>query len=310
MEPVLHGVHALQSPLAGSVVTLGAFDGVHRGHQTLIRVAADAARDRKVPAIGFTFHPHPAKVLAPHRAPPLLMALSERTQTMLGYGLDAVVVQPFDAAFAQVSADAFVADYLVAPLRPQLVVVGFNFAYGKGRAGNLEHLRACGQRWGFDVHVVQPVQQGQVVCSSTAIRRHLEAGDIAAVEQLMGRCHTLTGVVVKGDQRGRTLGFPTANVASEAELLPKVGVYATRVQIEGEQAWRPSVSNIGRRPTFDGAHVTVEVHLLDFEQDLYGKRLRVQLVHRLRDEQRFDGLPAIQAQLTRDVASARARLAS
>lgn len=304
----MNGVQTLTEPLEGSVVTLGAFDGVHRGHQALIDVTVDAARARGVPALGFTFHPHPAKVLAPHRAPPLLMALSERTRTMLGFGLDVVVVQPFDADFAEVSASDFVEHFLVAKLRPRQIVVGFNFAYGRGRAGNLEHLRACGRRFDFDVHVVDPVQVGDQVCSSSRIRGLLIEGEVRSVEALLGRPHALTGRVVHGDQRGRTLGFPTANVAVEAELLPKVGVYATRVQLEGESTWRASVCNIGRRPTFRGAEVTVEAHLLDFDGDLYGTHVRVQLIERIREERRFEGLNEIVAQLTRDVATARACL--
>ncbi len=308
VQPLLNGVEALDAPLTGSVVTLGAFDGVHRGHQALIHVTVEAARGFDVPALGFTFHPHPAKVLAPHRAPQLLMALDERVKTMRGFGLDAVVVQPFDGDFAEVTADAFVEDYLVAKLRPRQIVVGFNFAYGKGRAGNLEHLRACGRTFGFEVHVVEPVARDESVCSSTLVRQRLVAGDVAGVRELLGRSHTLTGVVVKGDQRGRTLGFATANIESEAELLPKVGVYATRLQVVGESGWRDSVCNIGRRPTFKGVDVRVEAHVMDFDGDLYGKRVRLQLVQRLRDEQRFDGLDALKSQLRRDVASARAGL--
>lgn len=308
VQPLVNGVDTLDAPLTGSVVTLGAFDGVHRGHQALIHVTVEAARSFDVPALGFTFHPHPAKVLAPHRAPQLLMSLDERVKTMRGFGLDAVVVQPFDSDFAEVSADAFVEDFLVAKLRPRQIVVGFNFAYGKGRGGNLKHLRDCGRRFGFEVHVVEPVAHDESVCSSTLIRRRLVEGDVAGVRTLLGRDHALTGVVVKGDQRGRTIGFPTANIDTDAELLPKVGVYATRLHVLGEAEPRASVCNIGRRPTFKGVEVRVEAHVMDFDGDLYGKRVRLQLVQRLRDEERFDGLEALKAQLGRDVATARAGL--
>lgn len=306
--PVLDGVEALEAPLEGSVVTLGAFDGVHLGHQALIRAASKAARAHAVPAVGFTFHPHPARIFAPHRAPPLLMPLDERTRTMRAFGLDTVVVQPFDRAFAEVSADDFVADYLVAKLAPRAVVVGFNFSYGKGAKGRVEHLRAAGARHGFDVRVVEPVRVGDVVCSSTLVRERLSAGDVDGVAELLGRPHRIRGEVVAGEARGRVLGFPTANVATDAELLPEAGVYATWARIEDEAEWRPSVTNIGRRPTFDGGDVSVEAHLLDFAGDLYGRTLHVELVARLRDERRFDGLEALKAQLARDVEAARRRL--
>jgi len=308
VDPVLHGVEALAEPLAGSVVTLGAFDGVHRGHQALIRAARAAADRHGVPALGFTFHPHPARVLAPERAPDLLIAVEERARIMRGFGLDAVVVQPFDRALAQVSADDFVQDYLVARLRPRVIVVGFNFKYGRGRAGNLEHLRGIGARAGYEVQVVDAVHVDEAVCSSTRVRERLRAGDVRGVARLLGRDHVLTGTVVNGDARGRRLGFPTANVEPDGELLPKAGVYATRMQVVGEDTWRASVTNVGRRPTFDGGHVTVETHVLDFDGDLYGRRVRVALVSRLRDERRFDGLGALTAQLGQDVAQARAHL--
>lgn len=308
MDPVLNGVEALSSPLDGSVVTLGAFDGVHRGHQALIRAACAAAARHQVPALGFTFHPHPARTLAPEHAPELLMSVPERASLMRRFGLDAVVVQTFDAAFSQITADAFVEDYLVARLRPRTLVVGFNFRYGKERLGDLERLRASGARLGFDVEVVSPVEVEGSVCSSTRVRGLLRDGEVEAVARLLGREHALTGVVVNGDARGRTLGFPTANVQPDADLLPKAGVYASRLRIDGEAQWRASVTNIGRRPTFNGGHVTIETHVLDFDGDLYGRRVHVALASRLRDERRFDGLGALTAQLGQDVAAARVSL--
>ena len=305
----MQGARHVDPPMAGSVITLGAFDGVHRGHQALIDRAVAHGRRLGVPAVGYTFHPHPAVTLAPARAPALLLAVEERTRLMRAHGLDHVIVERFDADFAQVTADAFVADYLVAPLAPKAIVVGFNFAYGKDRGGNLDHLRAAGERFGFEVDVVDAVRIGGEVVSSTRVRGCLREGDVAGARRLLGRAPFVTGRVVKGDQRGRTIGFPTANVAPEAELIPKAGVYATWVTLDGEAAPRPSVTNIGRRPTFDGQTVTVESFLLDFDGDLYGRRLEVALVARLRDERRFDGVEALKAQLAQDVEAARAALA-
>ena len=302
------GVQALEAPLAGSVVTVGAFDGVHRGHQALLGRAAALARAEGVPAVAFTFHPHPAKVLAPAAAPPLIVSIEERARLLRAMGMDYVVVQPFDAALAEVSAEAFLRDYLLGPLAPRHVVVGFNFAYGKGRRGDRATLEAAGRAHGFTVDVVAPVEVDGAVCSSTRVRARLLAGDVPGAARLLGRPPFLTGTVVPGDQRGRTIGFPTANVDPEPELLPSAGVYATRVVWDGQPVGLPSVCNIGRRPTFGGGDVTVEVHVLDFEGDLYGRRLRVELVGRLREERRFDGRGALVAQLHQDVASARAVL--
>ena len=251
-------------------------------------------------------------VLAPDRAPQTLMGIEERAWTMGRYGLDFVLIEPFDRAFSMVSADEFVDRYLVHALRPKHIVVGFNFTYGRGRGGDPEHLRTAAARFGFTVDVVQAVHAESEVASSTAVRAHLREGDVAGARRLLGRDPALTGSVVAGDQRGRTIGFPTANIAVESTLLPAFGVYAGRVEILDASGAalevHPAVANIGRRPTFDGAEVSAEAFLLDFSGDLYGRRLRLALVARLRSEQKFSGLEALQAQLHRDVEAARAAL--
>ena len=296
------------------MVTLGAFDGIHLGHQALLRRAVELARARGVPAVGYTFHPHPAKILAPEAAPRTLIGLPERIRRMQAFGLDLVVVEPFDRGFAQVSAEAFVSDYLVAPLAPLEVVVGFNFAFGRGRGGNLDLLRREGERCGFGVHVLPRVELEGGAVSSTRVREALTAGDLNLAERLLGRRHALTGAVGGGDRRGRQLGFPTANLEPEQELIPAHGVYATRVARLGAgdaelERW-DGITNIGRRPTFDGEQVTVETHLFDFAGELYGARLRVELVARLRPERRFDGVVALMAQMREDAAQARSLLSA
>ncbi len=314
MVAVIPGARSLTEPLAASVVTLGSFDGVHRGHQVLITKAVDAARERGVPAVGYTFHPHPASVIAPDRSPPTLMGIEERAFTMGRYGLDFILVEPFDAAFSRVTADEFIAEYLVDRLHPRHVVVGFNFAYGRGRGGDPNHLRTAGERFGFDVEVVEAVAAEGEVASSTAIRTYIEDGNLNDARRLLGRDPVLTGTVVPGDQRGRTLGFPTANLDLDATLVPAYGVYSSRVAIlepDGEpEAVYDGVTNIGHRPTFDGRTVSAETFLLDYQGDLYGRRLRVSLVERLRNEQKFSGIDALRAQLGRDVEAARDSLAA
>lgn len=310
--PVIHGARSLPEVLPGCALTLGAFDGVHLGHQALIARATAAARQHQVLSLGYTFHPHPTKVLAPAAAAPTLMGVEERARVMLGYGLDRVLVEPFDLSFSEVDRDQFVEEYLLR-LSPRHVVVGFNFAYGKGRRGDTEHLIKAGERHGFEVEIVAPVEQEGRPISSTRVRERLLAGDLQGAERLLGHRHGLTGTVVEGDRRGRTIGFPTANLLPEAELLPAFGVYATRVNLfEGDGLEPPlhGVTNIGRRPTFAGERPTIETFLLDFNGDLYGRRLRIELCAYLRPELRFPGLDALKAQLNFDVDQARNALAA
>ena len=312
MVQVIAGVRALTTPMKASVITLGSFDGVHRGHQELIRRAVSVARLRNVPALGYTFHPHPATVVAPQRAPQTLMGIDERAFRMGTYGLDFVLIETFNTAFSKVTADQFITEYLVEPLGPQHIVVGFNFTYGHARGGDVDHLRAAGERYGFGVEVVEAVSVNDEVVSSTAVRAYLQAGDIEGATRLTGRPPVLTGKVVAGDQRGRTIGFPTANIALEGSLVPAFGVYAGRVEIlhpDGTvDSTHDAVANVGRRPTFGGGEVAAETFLLDFDGDLYGRRLRMALVARLRAEQKFSGIDALRTQLDRDVADARAAL--
>ena len=300
---MIHGALSLPEPLPGSVVTLGAFDGVHLGHQALIARAVAAAKQQRLPSIAYTFDPHPAKVLAPKVAPRTLTSVAERVRLMRSYGIDRVIVEPFDASFASITADNWVERYLVDRLHPKRVVVGFNFSYGKARGGSPEHLTETGAKFGFEVEIVDAVVIEGIVVSSTRVREFLLEGNVEGAALMLGRPFAITGTVVRGDQRGRTIGFPTANVEPDHELLPEHGVYASRADL-GDRVV-DSVTNVGKRPTFSGQHVTVETHLIDESIDLYGKPLRVELIARLREERRFDGIDALKAQLTKDVQSAK-----
>jgi riboflavin kinase / FMN adenylyltransferase len=299
------GALTIDPPLAGSVVTLGSFDGLHIGHQSLIRQACEEGRRQGVPAVGYTFHPHPARVLAPRFAPKMLMSLTRRVEGLHGLGLDHVVVEPFDAAFAAVEADAWVRDWVVPRLRPRAIVIGFNFTYGKDRAGNPESLRILGDELGFAVQEVAPVQIGGLAVSSTKVREFVQNGNVEGAEELLGRPFVLAGEVVKGDQRGRQIGLPTANLRPDSEVLPAHGVYATHAVPAGGGDPRPAVTNVGLRPTFAGDQVTVETHLLDFEADLYGQPLELRFRRRIRGEMRFDGPEALVSQVRRDIERAR-----
>lgn len=313
---VIPGARALGAPLPGSVVTLGAFDGVHVGHRELIRRAVLRARELGVECVAYTFDPHPAKLLAPEFAPQTLCSVRERVRLLGLLGVDRVIVEPFDHTFAELHADAWVTSHLAGMLRPSHVVVGFNFSYGHARSGNPEQLRRAGGAHGFTVDVVEPVQVHSIIVSSTRVRELLLEGNVEGARLMLDRHHGLTGVVVEGERRGQTLGFPTANLAPEAELIPAHGVYASRVILDDGAAQGhgapvfSAVTNIGLRPTFSGTSVSIESHLLDTRLDLYRRHLRVELVAHVREERRFPGPEALTAQIRADVEAARRLLAA
>lgn len=291
-----------------SAVTLGYFDGVHTGHVATVRRAVDAARAADLRAVAMTFDPHPVAVLrGPEMAPPLLCTPEERAELLLATGVDLVVVLPFDAARAAQPAQAFEREVLVETFDARHVVIGENFTYGHRAAGTATTLQAWGRDEGAIVDVVELVtaEDGWTV-SSTALRMRLaEHGDVAWAAQALGRPFALGGTVVEGDRRGRTIGFPTANIeVGPRMVVPANGVYAGWALL-GDDERRPMVTNIGNRPTFDGRGTTVEVHLLDGGRDLYGEQLTAELHHRLRAEQRFDGPDELVEQIGRDVARAR-----
>jgi riboflavin kinase/FMN adenylyltransferase len=300
---------ALPGPLAASAVTLGTFDGVHRGHRELVERAKARARASAVPLVAYTFDPPPAKVLAPSAAPALLVSTAERIRLLGELGVELIVVEPFDRSFAAIDADTWLERYLVERLHPRHVVVGFNFTYGRDRGGGPAHLLRFGDKHGFTVEVVEPVEVEGLVVSSTRVRKLLEEGQVELASELLGHAFALTGVVVEGDRRGRTIGVPTANLSADNELVPASGVYLGRVQLEDGRRF-DAVTNIGLRPTFSGAtERRIEAHLLDFAGDLYGRRIRVELLGYLRPERRFDGVAALVAQIQADISEARRRLA-
>ena len=295
--------------LPRTVLTLGNFDGVHRGHQAIIQTAVRHAAERGGRPTVLTFEPHPIAVLMPDRAPPIIQSLHDRLETLRGLGVDAVVLQRFTRAFAAMEPEAFVRDFLLRHIELLHVVVGYNVNFGRDRAGTSETLRTLGARLGFGVDVVGPVVADGEEASSTRLREALRQGDMARAQRLLGRLYAFRGRVVTGDRRGRTLGFPTANLHLKPGLLiPPDGVYAITADVDG--ASRPGVLNIGVRPTFGGRRRTIEAHLLDFDGDLYRRWLVVRVVERLRGEVTFAGPEALRAQIGDDVARARRVLAA
>jgi riboflavin kinase/FMN adenylyltransferase len=296
--------------LGRAVLTLGNFDGVHLGHQAIVAKAVERARAMGAQAVALTFEPHPTAVLAPDRAPAMIQTLHDRLAALRDLGIDVTVLQRFSPRFAGLEPEEFVRDFLLRHVELVDAVVGYNVNFGRARAGTAETLRALGARFGFGVDVVGPVEapgDGEKV-SSTRLRELLAAGDMRAAHLLLGRPYALRGRVVVGDRRGRTLGFPTANLHLRRGLiLPLDGVYAVVAETGGTR--RPGVLNIGVRPTFGGRRRTVEVHVLDFAGDLYRAWLVVHVVERLRGERAFDGPDALKRAIDADVAHARDVLA-
>jgi riboflavin kinase/FMN adenylyltransferase len=291
------------------VLTLGNFDGVHLGHQAIVRTALEVARREEARAVVLTFSPHPMAVLVPDRAPPIIQPLHDRLLVLRQMGVEITVVQRFTRRFAALEPEAFVHDFLLANLDLAHVVVGYNVNFGRHRAGSAETLQRYGAEHGFGVDVVGPVLAGGEQVSSTALRERLTQGAVAEARRLLGRPYALRGRVVAGDGRGRTLGFPTANLwVRSGVLLPADGVYAVIVEVDGRR-W-PAVLNIGVRPTFGGRRRTVEAHLLDFDGDLYRRWVVLHAIERLRGETSFAGPDALRAAIAADIERARRLLAA
>jgi riboflavin kinase/FMN adenylyltransferase len=286
-----------------TAVTVGNFDGLHLGHQKILQTVRERARATGQRAAVITFDPHPMRVLRPESAPLMIQTLSQRLGGFEQMGLDAALVLRFDRALSLVSAEEFIERILVGGVRAGAILVGANFRFGHRGAGDVRLLGEFGKRDGFDVEIVPPVEVGGQIVSSTAIRGAVASGDVAGAIPLLGRAFSLTGEIRAGAGRGRTILFPTLNLAPEQELLPRLGVYATESAVGGRLY--SSVTNVGTRPTFNGAGVTVESHLFGFSENLAGGPMEVRFHMRIRDEQKFSGPDALRAQIERDIEAAR-----
>jgi len=286
-----------------TVVTIGAFDGLHLGHQELLaKLVGQARRTQRLSAV-VTFDPMPREVLAPESNTTCLMTIEEKVELLESWGLDVAVILPFTAELSKTSARDFV-QLLCSHLQMAELWVGWDFALGRGRAGNVATLQKLGPGMGFRVHVVEPVHDGDVVISSTEIRRLIGAGRVREAAEMLGRYHMLKGQVIRGDGRGMQLGYPTANLELHGHCaIPAHGVYAVYASFGDRK--RPGVANIGVRPTFGPSEPTIEVHALDFQGQLYGEEVLVEFVERLRSERRFVDKEALCAQIEEDVARAR-----
>jgi riboflavin kinase/FMN adenylyltransferase len=304
-----HGLDEVPHEWGRSVVTIGVFDGVHRGHQRIVDRAAGLARELRLPTVVITFDPHPDEVVRPGTHPPLLCSPKRRAALLGGLGTDAVIVLPFTLELSRMGPDEFVQSVLVDRLHAARVVVGEDFRFGHRARGDVSLLRELGDKYDFEAEGVPLVADGERI-SSTAIREHLGTGDVDGAARLLGRPHRVEGVVVRGARRGRELGFPTANLETQQyTAIPCDGVYAGFLVCDSDDypdARWPAAISIGTNPTFDGEERTVEAYALDRDDlDLYGEHVGVDFTHRLRDTLRFDSVESLVEQMRRDVDAAR-----
>lgn len=287
--------------LSHAVVTSGTFDGVHVGHQKILRRLLQRAQEQNGQSVVITYWPHPRLVLFPEDNDlKLLNTIEERIEYLRSYGIDYLLIIPFTKEFSRTTSRSFITDILVRAINTKLLVIGYDHRFGKNREGSFEHLKARSAQYGFEVEEIPREDVDDVGVSSTKIRKALEHGDIETANRYLGRPYTLTSVVERGQQLGRTIGFPTANLALPPahKLVPANGVYAVWAKVGSERY--PAMMNIGVRPTLSGNHLTLEVHLHNFSGDLYGQHVTVEFVEQLRKERKFQGLASLQAQLALD----------
>ncbi|HEY9390230.1 MAG TPA: bifunctional riboflavin kinase/FAD synthetase [Mycobacteriales bacterium] len=298
------GLNSTPSGWGRCVVTIGVFDGVHRGHQQMIGQAVRRARQDDVPCVVLTFDPHPSEVVRPGSHPAVLTPLARKAELLEAMGVDVLCVLPFTREFSRLSPEEFVHRVLVEHLHAAAVVVGANFRFGHRAAGDLDTLRRLGATFGFVTEEVRLLHDADVTISSTHVRSRIGAGDVVAAAEALGRPHRVDGVVVRGDMRGRTLGYPTANLRTDPHVaVPADGVYAGHVIRRGARL--PAAISVGTNPTFDGRDRRVEAYILDFDTDIYGESIGVEFVRRLRPMTRFDSVEELVTAMDNDVRQVR-----
>ncbi len=310
----LPGDRPVPTHLRGGIVALGNFDGFHIGHQAVVGRALALARERDVSALVATFDPHPARLFRPDAPPFLLTSVAQRLDLFEAFGMDGAIVLPFDHEVASVSPEGFVADWLHDRIGASAVVTGHDFTFGRDRGGDVAALAAFGRTYGLDAEAIAPVEAEGGIASSTRIRAHLRNGDMAAAERLLTRPFTIAGTVQHGDKLGRTIGYPTANIALGDYLRPAYGIYAVRGRLAPDSPYGAQVldgaANLGIRPQFDPPKELLEPYFFDFSGDLYGQPLDVELIAHIRPEARFDSLAALTVQMEADCIEARRILAA
>lgn len=287
-----------------TVLTLGVFDGLHLGHQRIMQTVVERAKAAEAVATAITFDPHPRAVLYPESAPPMLQTLDQRLANLEVLGIEQTIVIPFTREFAGQPAEGFLSDIIHDRLHAKEVYLGKGFAFGRDRGGNIELLRSMSEKLGFVADEIDEVQLRGLRISSSRIRNLLAEGRVNLARRMLGRPYGVEGVIIRGNRRGHTIGFPTANLKPRNRVIPRYGVYATATLIDG--IWRRSITNIGVRPTFESdADPSIESYVFDFDGDLYGAVLRVRFLHRIRDERKFNGIDELKAQIEKDSNRAR-----
>jgi len=300
---IITSLDQIKEPFLNAVVTVGNFDGVHLGHQALFKKVKERAQGINGTSIVFTFEPHPIKVLKGKHLP-LITPFPRKMELIAQQGIEIAICPPFTPEFAQITAEEFVKDILIKKIGMKEIIVGYDFSFGRRREGNIDFLRKWSENLGFQVHVVGPIEINGTVVSSTKVRELIMAGEMEKVKELLSRYYQVTGRVIKGKNRGgRLLGIPTANLALVNEVFPKTGVYAVEVIYHGN--WYQGVANIGFNPTFGNKTLSVETHILDFDQNIYGQIIRLNFVKRLRDERKFPTVEELVAQINKDIKTAR-----
>ncbi|ACS80983.1 bifunctional riboflavin kinase/FAD synthetase [Maridesulfovibrio salexigens] len=301
---IAKSIDEIIKPEQGACVTIGNFDGVHKGHQKLISSTCKKARANGLASVVVTFDPHPLRVLVNSKTPPFITLTSQKLELIALHKPDIILALNFTKEMAALSPEEFIQRYLIEPLGMKEMVVGYDYALGKGRSGNYETIVKLGQKHEYGVERLDPVIINDAVVSSSRIRDMVSEGNVWDVRPLLGRFYQVRGEVVHGMNRGgRLLGFPTANIKLEDELFPKKGVYAIRVEVEGKVL--PGVANIGKNPTFGNEALSVEAHILDFSKDIYGKDIRVHFIQRIRSEKKFNGLDELKERIGIDIGLAR-----
>ena len=300
---IIVGIENIRRKFHNPVLTLGNFDGVHLGHQRIFKELKEEARKIDGEAIVFTFDPHPLQILAPQRCPPLITPFKKKLMLMERSGIDVLIVATFDLGLANIMPEVFVKQILVDEIGAKKILVGYNYYFGKDRKGNVEMLIRLGEKFGFEVKVIEAMKVNDIPVSSSKIRELIQDGKMGDAAQLLGRNYLLIGKVIWGADRGKQLGFPTANLEILNGLYPKTGVYAVEV-IMGDKTY-PGVADVGYNPTFGQNPLSVEVHILNFSRDIYGEEIQLIFLERIRDEKAFENPDSLARQIRKDIAVAR-----
>lgn len=296
---IIRGIENLKEPFRNPVVTLGNFDGIHLGHQRIFEKVKEEARRLAGESVIITFEPHPLKILSPEQCPSLLTPFKKKMMLMEKTGVEKVLCIQFNKAFAEISPTEFVKNVLEGKLDAKKIVVGYNYRFGRGKSGNAQSLKETCSRLGIEVEVVEALTIDGTVVSSSKIRELIRDGEVEKASKLLGRDYPVIGKVIKGTHRGHALGFPTANLQITEELYPKPGVYGVNVEWH-DQRWE-GLANIGFNPTFDGKTLTLEVHILNFDHEIYGDEMQISFVRRIRDEMRFHSQQELIEQIRKDI---------